>query len=158
MKRCILIVEDDENDFFLLKKACERTGLEYELQWVRDGQEAAEFLRRKRVSDVCLIVSDIKMPKLNGFEFLELVKQDGVLRTIPFVIFSSSRRAADRERAKEKGADLYIVKPIRFDEMVVIVKALDSMASANPPKDSRHRMNRLFEKLKSLRFSMPAQA
>src|SRR6185369_11470356 len=93
----VLLVEDDLNDIFLVKRAFKMAHLQNPLQVVTDGQEAINYLKgdgkysdRETYPLPKLIVMDIKMPRRTGFEVIEWVKGDGPLRRIPIVIVSSS--------------------------------------------------------------------
>jgi len=118
----VLLVEDDLNDIFLVKRAFKMAHLPEPLQVVTDGQEAINYLKgtgkyadRQGYPLPKLIVMDIKMPRRTGFEVLEWVKGDGrPLRRIPIVIVSSSDNPADINRAYELGANAYMVKPVNF--------------------------------------------
>jgi len=118
----VLLVEDDLNDIFLVKRAFKMAHLPDPLQVVTDGQEAINYLKgegkyadRQGYPLPKLIVMDIKMPRRTGFEVLEWVKGDGrPLRRIPIVIVSSSDNPADINRAYELGANAYMVKPVNF--------------------------------------------
>jgi CheY-like chemotaxis protein len=118
----VLLVEDDLNDIFLVKRAFKMARLSDPLQVVTDGQEAINYLMgqgkyadRQSYPLPKLIVMDIKMPRLTGFEVLEWVKGDGgLLRRIPIVIVSSSDNPTDINRAYELGANAYMVKPVNF--------------------------------------------
>jgi CheY-like chemotaxis protein len=118
----ILLVEDDLNDIFLVKRAFKMAHIQNPLQVVTDGQEAIQYLSgegkyadRRSYPLPKLIVMDIKMPRLSGFEVLEWVKGDGKpLRRIPIVIVSSSGNPVDVNRAYELGANAYMVKPVEF--------------------------------------------
>jgi len=117
----VLLVEDDLNDIFLVKRAFKMARLEVPLQVVTDGEEALQYLHGEgRYADreahplPRLIVMDIKMPRKSGFEVLESVKGHGPLRRIPVVIVSSSNRVEDINRAYELGANAYMVKPVNF--------------------------------------------
>jgi len=117
----VLLVEDDLNDIFLVKRAFKIARIENPLQVVTDGLEAIQYLRGQgKYADrhahplPKLIVMDIKMPRRTGFEVLEWVKSDGPLRRIPVVIVSSSDNPADINRAYELGANAYMVKPMDF--------------------------------------------
>ena len=119
---CVLLVEDDLNDIFLVKRAFKMAQIQNPLQVVTDGHEAILYLRgegkyadRTQYPLPRLIVMDIKMPRRSGFEVLELVKGNGkVLRRIPIVIVSASDNPADINRAYELGANAYMVKPVDF--------------------------------------------
>lgn len=118
----VLLVEDDLNDIFLVKRAFKKAHIQNPLQVVTDGSEAIDYLRGEgRYNDrhlhplPKLIVMDIKMPRKSGFEVLEWVKgQSHLLRRIPIIIVSSSENAADINRAYELGANAYMVKPMDF--------------------------------------------
>lgn len=117
----VLLVEDDINDIFLVKRAFKLAQLQNPLQVATDGEDAIDYLRgagkyadRTAYPLPKLIVMDIKMPRRTGFEVLEWVKHDGVLRRIPIVIVSSSDNPADINRAYELGANAYMVKPVDF--------------------------------------------
>jgi CheY-like chemotaxis protein len=120
----VLLVEDDLNDIFLVKRAFKIAKIENPLQVVTDGQEAMQYLRGEgkyadRTSHPLpkLIVMDIKMPRLSGFEVLEWVKHEVPLRRIPVIIVSSSEDPSDINRAYELGANAYMVKPVDFKEV-----------------------------------------
>jgi CheY-like chemotaxis protein len=117
----VLLVEDDLNDIFLVKRAFKMAQLENPLQVVTDGEEATHYLSgHGKYADrevhplPKLIVMDIKMPRMTGFEVLEWIKNDGSLRRIPVVIVSSSNRPEDIDRAYELGANAYMVKPVNY--------------------------------------------
>jgi CheY-like chemotaxis protein len=117
----VLLVEDDLNDIFLVKRAFKMANLSNPLQVVTDGEEATHYLsghgrfaNRNAYPLPKLIVMDLKMPRMSGFEVLEWIKHDGVLRRIPVVIVSSSDRSRDIDRAYELGANAYMVKPMDF--------------------------------------------
>jgi len=118
----VLLVEDDLNDIFLVKRAFKMARIQNPLQVATDGEDCIRYLSgegkyadRQAHPLPKLIVMDIKMPRLSGFEVLEWIKRDGqVLRRIPVVIVSSSDNPADINRAYELGANAYMVKPVDF--------------------------------------------
>ncbi len=118
----VLLVEDDLNDIFLVKRAFKMAQIQNPLQVVTDGQEVISYLRgegkyadREQFPLPKLIVMDIRMPRKSGFEVLQAVKGDSrVLRRIPVVIVSASESPADINRAYELGANAYMIKPMGF--------------------------------------------
>ncbi len=120
----VLLVEDDLNDIFLVKRAFKIAQIHNPLQIVTDGQEAISYLRgvdkygdRQTYPLPKLLVMDIRMPRKSGFDVLEFVKGSPTLRRIPVVIVSSSEDPADINRAYESGANAYMVKPVDFREV-----------------------------------------
>ena len=120
----VLLVEDDLNDIFLVKRAFKMARIPNPLQVVTDGEEAVHYLQgtgkytdRSTYPLPKLIVMDIKMPGRTGFEVLEWAKQDRVLRRIPIIIVSSSDSPADINHAYESGANAYMVKPMDFHQV-----------------------------------------
>jgi CheY-like chemotaxis protein len=118
----VLLVEDDLNDIFLVKRAFKMAEVRNPLQVVTDGQEAINYLKGEgKYADRTtyplpkLIVMDIKMPRRSGFEVLEWVKgKCAVLRRVPIVVVSSSDSSADINHAYELGANAYMVKPMDY--------------------------------------------
>ena len=118
----VLLVEDDLNDIFLVKRAFKMAQVKNPLQVVTDGQEAMLYLRGEgKYSDrdafplPKLVVMDIRMPRRSGFEVLDWVKgHGGALRRIPIVVVSSSDNPDDINRAYELGANAYMVKPVDY--------------------------------------------
>jgi CheY-like chemotaxis protein len=118
----VLLVEDDLNDIFLVKRAFKIAQIENPLQIVTDGQEAINYLKgdgkyanRETYPLPKLLVMDIKMPRRTGFEVLQWVKGNGgPMRRIPIVIVSSSSNPSDINRAYELGANAYMVKPMDY--------------------------------------------
>ena len=124
----ILLVEDSEDHVFLFKRALAHSTAEdeVELNVVSDGVEALEFLRHEGEFSGSklpeLIVLDINMPRMNGFETLEEIKKDAELSTIPVVILSSSVRREDVSRSYQSGACTFVSKPISFDDFCKMLK------------------------------------
>lgn len=121
----VLLVEDDLNDIFLVKRAFRTAHIPNPLQVVTDGEEVINYLRgagkyadRQAHPLPKLIVMDIKMPRRSGFEVLEWVKGNArPLKRIPIIIVSSSDNPADINRAYELGANAYMVKPMNYREV-----------------------------------------
>ena len=132
----ILHVEDDPNDTLLLEHACKKAGLLFDLQAVSDGDQAIAYLRgvnafsdRSKHPMPKLILLDLKMPRLSGFDVLAWLRSDEQLRVVPVVVLTSSNHDADVKRAYDLGAKSYLVKPVGFEALVELVKALPGLAA-----------------------------
>ena len=128
----ILLAKDDENDALLVKRALETAGINANLQVVRDGQEAVDYLSgvmpyadRQKHPFPKLMLLDLRMPRLDGFQVLDIVRKD--LRcTLPVIVLTQSENPADIRRAYELGATSYFRKPDSLeslDEMIHVLHA-----------------------------------
>src|SRR5690349_2503882 len=127
--RTILVADDDQNDVFFLRRAFQKSGLEHSVVHVSDGQEAIEYLRgdsnygdRSRFPLPALLLLDLKMPKVDGFDVLNWVRGREDLKEMPVVVLSSSSREDDIQRARSLGADDYRVKPADFEQLLVLAQ------------------------------------
>jgi CheY-like chemotaxis protein len=134
-----LVVEDDENDFILLKRALQRADPTAKLQWVKDGTEAKEYLlgeNRFQEREVfplpSVVLSDLKMPRCSGLELVQWVRQQAHLRTLPFIMFSASDQPADVGLAYQDGANWYLAKPSSFADLVEMLRRLTENLSFSP--------------------------
>jgi len=125
----ILLVEDNEDDVVIIRRAIEKRGIRNRLYVVPDGEEALNFLRKEgKFRDAPrpgLVLLDLKMPKTDGFEVLKQVKNDNDLKIIPIVILTSSGRAEDVRRAYTLGCNSYLVKPEKFEKLTETVMEID---------------------------------
>jgi len=125
----ILVAEADPTAALFLQRAFSKTGVQVALHFVRNGQEAvdylwgeAQFADRTAHPLPDLLLLDLKMPRLNGFEVLGWLRQRPVLKRLPVVIFSSSGEAKDIDRAYDLGANSYLVKPHAAEELLSLVE------------------------------------
>jgi CheY-like chemotaxis protein len=127
----VLLVEDDENDVLLIRRAFRQGGLANRLMLAEDGDEAVAYLSgegshadREGSPLPGLILLDLKLSRRSGLEVLAWLRaQPGIGRT-PVVVLTSSRESTDVNRAFELGANGYLVKPVQFNEMAELIKAL----------------------------------
>ena len=120
----VLLIEDSRDDERLALRALRVCGLPLFVRVARDGQRALAALGLeaspedppRRAPD--LVLSDLKMPRLNGDEVLARARADARLRDVPFVVFSSSAEPSDIERCMALGASAYAVKPVGYEEYV----------------------------------------
>ncbi|WP_077033525.1 response regulator [Pelomonas sp. KK5] len=123
----ILLVEDSPNDAELAMRALRKGGLANKLLWVKDGEEALDYLFRqgqyadREQGSPRLVFLDLKMPRVDGTQVLRQIKQDERTRRIPVVIMTSSEEESDMIRSYDLGANSYVVKPLAFNAMVDVV-------------------------------------
>jgi chemotaxis family two-component system response regulator Rcp1 len=117
----IILAEDDRTIARLTEIALHRTGFKLDLDVVHDGEEAIAALKN-HVPDLLLL--DLYMPRKDGFEVLQHVKQNADLRRLPVVMFSSSDRAADINRAYDLHANAYVMKQPDLLELCSTMEAL----------------------------------
>jgi two-component system response regulator len=126
----ILLVEDNPHDAEITLRALKRANFANHVQWLKDGEEALEFLfsegtygDRPRPRPRVMLL-DIKMPRLDGIEVLKRIKADARTRAIPVVMLTSSKEESDLVRSYDLGVNSYLVKPVdfqRFSEEVTRV-------------------------------------
>lgn len=129
---CILLVDDDEDDIILTKRAFERMRVANPLQVANNGEEAIDYLSgkgpfadRAKHPLPTLVLLDVKMPRKGGHEVLEWLKAQPQLRRIPVVMLTSSKDPSDVNRAYDHGVNSYLVKPLSFDGLAEIARTLN---------------------------------
>jgi CheY-like chemotaxis protein len=127
----ILLVEDREDDILLVRRAFEKGGINNPFQVVRDGEEAVHYLAGEgRYSNRAeyplpdLILLDLKMPGLDGFDVLMWIRRQPGFGNIPVVVLTSSDAIRDVNRAYALGANSFLVKPLDFENFVELAKML----------------------------------
>lgn len=113
----IIIAEDDEFLGHLLKFKLEKSG--YEVTWLTDGKQALEAIQQ---TPPVLVLLDVLMPGLTGFEVLENIKSNSELRQIPVIMLTGSDMESDILKGINMGASDYIIKPFRPAELVARVQ------------------------------------
>jgi CheY-like chemotaxis protein len=127
----ILIAEDSADDAELLRRGLERAGLNGPVQIVGDGHEAVEYLegegkyaKRDEFPFPKVIISDLKMPRVNGLELLKWLRSHPHCAIIPAILLSGSTLEADIMKAYQLGANTYFRKPTSFGELVDLLRTL----------------------------------
>jgi CheY-like chemotaxis protein len=126
----ILMADDDADDRMLAADAMRECGLGNAFRCVEDGQELMDYLTRRGKYAIIdaprpgLILLDLNMPRKDGRQALEEIKRDPDLRRIPVVVLTTSKTEEDVLRSYDLGANSYITKPVTFDRLVEIVRAL----------------------------------
>jgi CheY-like chemotaxis protein len=121
----ILLVEDDEVDTMTIERVF--TDLKANIQVVptQDGEEALNYLRSQNSKKPCFIILDWNMPRMNGAEFLTIIKADEKLKKIPVVIHSTSSTREDINKSFELGAAGYMVKSQDYEKSMNTIRAID---------------------------------
>ena len=128
--RTILLAEDSPYDAEMAIDALREANLINPIVHVTDGVEALDYLFRRGKyvdrgeGDPSVLLLDIKMPRMDGLEVLEALRQDEKLRLLPVVILSSSREEADLVRSWDLGVNAYVVKPVDVDQFFEAVRTL----------------------------------
>ena len=132
INRAILIAEDSEDDVLLLKHAFKKAGSGASLYFVPDGEAALSYLKgegafsdRRTFPFPALLLLDLKMPKLDGFEVLAGIRAQPALSRLTVVIFTSSNETRDLNRALELGVNSYLVKPARSEDLTALVRRIE---------------------------------
>jgi CheY-like chemotaxis protein len=129
MEKKVLVAEDDPSDIFLLKRAFAAAEVNAALHFVRDGQEAIDYLLgesayadRGAFPLPDLLLLDLKMPRMNGFDVLAWLRQQPGLKRLPVTVLTSSDQSQDVNRAYDLGANSYLLKPHSSQDLSELVK------------------------------------
>lgn len=140
--KTILLVEDNPQDEMLTLRSLRKANVANQIDVVRDGQQALDYLFRKGefanrggIELPTVVILDIGLPRLSGLEVLERLRADTHTRLLPVVILTSSDEEADRLRSYENGANSFVRKPVDFSEFAETVARLGVywLATNEPP-------------------------
>lgn len=122
----ILLIEDNEGDIFLTKEAFAEAGIQSKLDIARNGEEAISVLEDCKTKNNCpdLVLLDINLPKVNGFQVLQYIKQHKELRKTPVLMLSTSSSSNDIIKSYENFANCYIIKPAELKDFMSIVQSI----------------------------------
>ncbi|GAA2983122.1 response regulator receiver domain-containing protein [Streptomyces sp. KhCrAH-43] len=125
----VLLVEDDPGDELMTREAFEDNKIRNTLHVVRDGEEALDFLYRRGAHTGAprpdLILLDLNLPKYDGRQVLEQIKQDPELALIPVVVLTTSSAEEDILRSYKLHANAYVTKPVDLDQFIAAVRQID---------------------------------
>jgi CheY-like chemotaxis protein len=137
------LVEDSEDDVFFIARAFQAVGLISPLARACNGQDAIDYLSGKnsytdrlKFPFPALVLLDVKMPFMSGFDVLHWLRQQPMLATLPVIIFTTSNQERDVERAYALGANAYLVKPARLEDCTTLaglIKQFWLEANIPPP-------------------------
>ncbi len=126
----ILLIEDDMIEVMKLKRTIVKLNLNHNITVANNGEEGLEILERKeRLPDIILL--DLNMPKMNGLEFLKIMKADDRLKYIPVVILTTSNNQRDLLECFKLGISGYMTKPLKYEEYVSKIDKLQAYWSSN---------------------------
>jgi len=125
----ILLIEDNPGDIQLTKLALSDVKMFNKLNYVTDGEEALNYLFKKEkytnASTPDLILLDLNLPKVDGREILEVIKNDQKLKVIPVVILTTSRAEEDILKTYQLHANCFITKPIDLNQFIKVIKSIE---------------------------------
>ena len=127
-ERVLLSVEDSDADFYVIQMALKEANIGIQVCRVKDGEQGILFLQRSGkfagAPSPQIVLLNVNMPRMNGFQVLEFIKSNDSLRAIPVVMFTTSSDARERKHALALGAEDYITKQGSFDALVEELSAI----------------------------------
>ena len=130
-RKYILLVEDDPNDAALFRRALRKAKLSTEVTVIEDGKAAIRWFQEREKTTPeenadwpWIVLLDIKMPRMDGMEVLQWLREQSRLRHLPVIAFTSSRESGDIAQAYELGVNSYLVKPLSFDMLKETVRMM----------------------------------
>ena len=128
----VLLVDEAESDLILMRVALGKAGLKYPIQEARDGQEAIDYLsgagryaNRERYPEPCLVITELWLPRVDGFELLKWLKERPEFERLPRIVLTGLALREERKRAEELGCWEYLVKPTGYHELIEVAARLD---------------------------------
>lgn len=125
LEKPILLVEDDKVDAITIKRAFKDINITNKLDIVCNGEEAFKYLNNKEIENPGIILLDLNMPKMNGVEFLKIIKNDSSLQKIPVIVMSTSDNEQDKTMCFSLSVAGYMVKPIDYNYFVEMIKTIN---------------------------------
>lgn len=116
----ILIAEDEIGHFHLIRKNLLRSGIDNEIVHFQDGQQVLDFFESGKAAQLssCVLLLDIRLPKVSGIEVLGAIKSNSRLRKIPIIVLTTANTPGEILRCHELGCSVYIVKPLEYNEFI----------------------------------------
>jgi len=121
----ILLVEDDRVDVMTVKRALKDIRISNRLNIAGNGEEALDLLRNPENESPCIVLLDLNMPRMNGIEFLRVVRKDGMLRRTPVIVMTTSKEEQDKVDSFDLGVAGYMFKPIDYQQFLEVVRTID---------------------------------
>lgn len=124
----ILLVEDNLADIRLIEEAFKEASINYNITAMQDGEKALNYLKKidefENVTTPDIIILDLNLPKINGLEVLQIVKNDSALLSIPIIILTSSQDSQDVQNSYKGHANCYIQKPENLEGFINLAKQI----------------------------------
>jgi CheY-like chemotaxis protein len=142
--RPVLLLEDDTVDAMTVIRAMKDLKVNNPLIRVVNGEEGLKYLKNEVNIKPCVILLDLNMPRMNGVEFLKIIKADSELRGIPVVVLTTSRADQDRNECFNRSVAGYIVKPVDYKNFLEAIRILDlywSLSELPPDVSERADIN-----------------
>jgi CheY-like chemotaxis protein len=131
----VLLIEDDNVDAMTVKRAMRDLHVEHPVKHSINGEEAMKYLVNPDSEKPFVILLDLNMPKMNGIEFLKIIKANPELKTIPIIVLTTSKEKRDIQESFELGAAGYMVKPVDYSKFVEILgKVMTYWSTSELPK------------------------
>ncbi len=121
----ILLLEDDTVDAMTVRRAMKDLGVENPLVRMVNGEDALNYLQCRDKAKPCVILLDLNMPKMNGTEFLKVIKNDPELKCIPVIVLTTSKADQDKSECFNQSVAGYVVKPIDYNGFLNAMKILN---------------------------------
>lgn len=119
--RPILLIEDDQVDVLTIKRIMKEIRIENRLEVVADGEQALAYLRNPDNHRPAIILLDLNMPRMNGIDFIQVLKSDDALKMIPVIVITTSKGEPDIEDCFRLGVAGYMAKPVNYQKFVEII-------------------------------------
>jgi len=133
MKRKILAIDDEKSIRFIVENTFNK---EFEVTTLSNGMDALYYIQSGNLPDV--IICDVEMPVMNGFDFIKRIRESGFFDEIPLIMLSGKEESADKIKCFEMGADDYVVKPFNPKELIVRIKRRIETAASYTGNNSGH--------------------
>lgn len=121
----ILLIEDDDVDVMTVERALKDLNIKNQLVSKSNGEDALEYLEDKNNKKPCLIFLDLNMPKMNGIEFLKIVKVDESLKKIPVIVLTTSNQQHDIVESFKHSVAGYIIKSVDYGKFTETIRTID---------------------------------
>jgi CheY-like chemotaxis protein len=122
----LLVAEDDDGHFALIHKNLRRSGLKNQIIRFTDGQQVLDYFKTKEkaAQHACILLLDLRLPKISGLEVLEYLKTKPEFKRIPIIVLTTANAQQDVEQCHALGCALYIIKPIEYDAFVEAIQRI----------------------------------